>query len=156
MGHQSWSVILRVRGQTRAKGQCLQPSGAPVGPGGGLPRARDRTEWQNVVRPHISLLLVRQLERMTGGDDKMPSALVLEFHGRAVTGKYDKPHNLRHIQVGDSRGRRGTAGDHGKTVENNRKQQKTGVDGGRRRGTAWEGWGGWGAVWDSPSLGCVG
>ena len=33
--------------------QCSQRSGGPVGPGGGLPRALDRTGRQNAVHTHL-------------------------------------------------------------------------------------------------------
>ena len=119
--------------------QCSQPSGAPVGPGGGLPRARDEKGRQNIVHPHLSFLLVRQqLEKMTGRDDKMPSVLVLEFPRMAVIRKNDKPHDLRHILVGDGRGRQGVVEDGGKqrkTTENNGRRLKTAGDGGGRQGT---------------------
>ena len=48
---------------------------------------------------------------MTGRDDKMPPVLVLEFRGRPSLGRTTSSHNLRHIPVGDGRGRPGTVGD---------------------------------------------
>ena len=75
------------------------------GPAGGLPRARDETGRQNVVRPRLSLLLVGQLEKMTGRDDKMPSVPVFKFSRTAIIWKDDKPHDLRQILVGGDRGR---------------------------------------------------
>ena len=68
--------------------QCSQRSGAPVGPGGGLPRALDRTGRQNAVhtRPR-----------------NLRTAVIVENGG---------PCKVRHFSVGGCRGRQGTAGDY--------------------------------------------
>ena len=42
------------------------------------------TGRQNVVRPRLSFLLVGQLEKTTGRDDKLPSVLVLAQDGRTA------------------------------------------------------------------------
>ena len=91
--------------------QCSQSSGAPVGPGGGTAKSPGR-DGTTKCRPSSSL----------------------NFQD-------GKPHDLRHILVGDGRGRLGewrTAGDgRGRqgTAENSGKQRKTAEDGGGRWGT---------------------
>ena len=62
----------------------------------------------------------------------------------AVIRKDDKPHDLRHILVGDGRGRLGVVEDGGGrrgTAENSGKQRKTAGDGIGRPGTAGDGGG---------------
>jgi len=103
------TVFAAVRGPRRARR-------------GGLPRARDGTGRQNVVRPRPSISRT------------------------AVIRKDDKPHDLRHIPVGDGRGRR-------KTAENNGKQRETTENSGRRHGTAGDGGGRWGTVLHSDEWG---
>jgi len=81
--------------------QCSQPSGAPVGPGGGTAKTPDETGRQNVVRPRPWI----------------PRTVLIS--------KDDEPHDLRQLLPGDGRGRWKTAENIGKP------RKTAGDDGGR-------------------------
>jgi len=117
--------------------QCSQPSGAPVGPGGGTAKSpgRDGAAGRGPSSSFIPTCRATLENDRTGRQNAVRSRP--RSSRTAVIRKDDKPHDVRHLLVWDGKCLHRTAGDDGGrqgTAENSGRPRGTTVGDGEDRG----------------------